>query len=244
MVAGKNKKSICFSNESTLIAIKMNELNRLETWNLELGTDQSQCCALRLIVGLGNPGRQYDGTRHNIGFAVVDSLARQHQVEFSFSSKWNADVAKISQEGVGDLWLMKPQTLMNLSGTAVASFAHFYRLVPAEILIVLDEVMLPVGKIRLRCSGSSGGQRGLESVLMHFSTEAVPRLRLGVGTIADASESDEEKKKNAQMTLSDFVLSRFESQEQSLVEASVQKALEAIETIREQNFKVAMNLYN
>ncbi|MBM3856876.1 MAG: aminoacyl-tRNA hydrolase [Verrucomicrobia bacterium] len=199
---------------------------------------------MRLIVGLGNPGRQYEGTRHNIGFAVVDALARQHQVEFSFSSKWNAEVAKVSQEGKEDLWLMKPLTLMNLSGTAVAAFAHFYRFTPAEILIVLDEVMLPVGKIRLRCSGSSGGQRGLESVLMHFSTEAVPRLRLGIGMVPEDADSDEIKKKHREMTLSDYVLSRFESKEKPLVEASIQRALEAIETIREHGFKAAMNLYN
>lgn len=204
----------------------------------------SDCTAMRLIVGLGNPGRQYEGTRHNIGFSVVEALARKHQVEFTFSSKWNADVAKISEEGRGDLWLMKPLTLMNLSGTSVATFAHFYRLLPAEVLIVLDEVMLPVGKIRLRCSGSSGGQRGLESVLMHFSTEAVPRLRLGVGPIAEEGESDDAKKRKAEMTLSDYVLSRFQSQEQALVEAAIQEAIEAIETIREQDIKAAMNKFN
>lgn len=206
--------------------------------------NENSSAPLRLIVGLGNPGRQYEGTRHNIGFAVVEALARKHQVEFTFSSKWNADVAKISEEGRGDLWLMKPLTLMNLSGTSVAAFAHFYRLLPADVLIVLDEVMLPVGKIRLRCSGSSGGQRGLESVLMHFSTEAVPRLRLGVGPIAEEGESDDAKKRKAEMTLSDYVLSRFQSQEQMLVEAAIQEAIDAIETIREQDIKAAMNKFN
>lgn len=198
----------------------------------------------RLVVGLGNPGRQYEGTRHNIGFAVLDELARQHQVEFSFSSKWNAEVAKVSQQGKEDLWLMKPLTLMNLSGTAVTAFAHFYRLTPAEVLIVLDEVMLPVGKIRLRCSGSSGGQRGLESVLMHFSTEAVPRLRLGIGAAPEEAESDEAKRKHVSMTLSDYVLSRFEPQEKPLVEASIQQALEAIQEICVHDFKAAMNKFN
>lgn len=214
--------------------------------NLDTSTNNvnSHCEEMRLIVGLGNPGRQYDGTRHNIGFAVVDALAREHQVEFSFFSKWNADVAKISQEGKGDLWLMKPRTLMNLSGTAVAAFAHFYRLAPAEVLIVLDEVMLPVGTIRLRCSGSSGGQRGLESVLRHFSTEAVPRLRLGIGAIVEDSESDEEKNKREQRDLSDYVLGRFEQKELPRVEAALQRTLEAIHAIREKGFKMAMNLFN
>ncbi|MCX6957688.1 MAG: aminoacyl-tRNA hydrolase [Verrucomicrobiae bacterium] len=213
------------------------------TDNRQLTTGNSHCEAMRLLVGLGNPGRQYDGTRHNIGFATVDALARQHQVEFSFSSKWNADVAKISHEGSGDLWLMKPRTLMNLSGTAVASFAHFFRLTPAEILIVLDDVMLPLGTIRLRSSGSAGGQRGLESVLMHFSKEAVPRLRLGIGAIAE-EDSDEGKIKSTQIALSDYVLARFESKELPLVQAAVQRAVEALEMIRQQDFKTAMNKFN
>lgn len=214
----------------------MNEQELLRTANSDYST-------VRVVVGLGNPGSQYDGTRHNIGFEVVDALARQHQVEFSFCSKWNADLAKVSQQGIGDLWLMKPRTFMNLSGTAVASFAHFYKLVPAEVLIVLDDVMLCLGKIRLRCSGSSGGQRGLESVLRHFSTEAVPRLRLGIGAVPLELE-EREKKKSLQMTLSDYVLSRFELQEQPLVEAAVQQAVEVIKMIQEQGVKMAMNLFN
>ena len=209
----------------------------------QINSYESPIASPRLIVGLGNPGRQYDGTRHNIGFAVVDALALQYHVEFSFSSKWNADVAKVFQEGSGDLWLMKPRTLMNLSGTAVASFAHFFRIAPAEILVILDDVMLPLGIIRLRGSGSSGGQRGLESVLMHFSTEAVPRLRLGIGAIA-AEDSDEEKIKSMQISLSDYVLARFESKELPLVEAAVQRTVEAIEMIRQQDFKTAMNKFN
>ena len=132
---------------------------------------------------------------------------------------------------------------MNLSGTAVASFAHFFRLTPAEILIVLDDVMLPLGTIRLRSSGSAGGQRGLESVLMHFSTEAVPRLRLGIGAIAE-EDSDEGKIKSTQISLSDYVLARFESKELPLVEAAVQRTVEAIEMIRQQDFKTAMNKFN
>jgi PTH1 family peptidyl-tRNA hydrolase len=210
---------------------------------MNISCDEKSNAPLRLLVGLGNPGRQYDGTRHNIGFAVVDALARQHQVEFSFSSKWNADVARISQEGGSDLWLMKPKTLMNLSGTAVASFAHFYRFTPAEVLVILDDVMLPLGTIRLRCSGSSGGQRGLESVLMHFSTEAVPRLRLGIGAIAEEG-SEEAKIKSTQISLSDYVLARFEPNELPLVEAAVQRALEALQMLQEKGFKMAMNLFN
>ena len=220
----------------------MSDRELLRTTNCQQPTDSSHCAAIRVVVGLGNPGRQYDGTRHNIGFAVVDELARQHQVEFSFSSKWNADVVKISQQGSGDLWLMKPRTLMNLSGTAAASFAHFFRIAPAEILVILDDVMLPLGTIRLRSSGSSGGQRGLESVLMHFSTEAVPRLRIGIGAIAE--DSDEGKIKSAQIALSDYVLGRFESKELPLVKTAIQRAVEAVEMIQQRDFKTAMNKFN
>jgi PTH1 family peptidyl-tRNA hydrolase len=198
--------------------------------------------ALRLLVGLGNVGRQHDGTRHNIGFAAVDALALRHRVEFSFSSKWNADLAKVVQEGGNDFWLMKPRTLMNLSGTAVASFAHFFQITPAEVLVVLDDVMLPLGTTRLRCSGSSGGQRGLESVLIHFSTEAVPRLRLGVGSAS--KESDQEMARASRIPLSDYVLARFESQEIPHVETAIDRAIEAIQSIQERGYEVAMNLYN
>jgi PTH1 family peptidyl-tRNA hydrolase len=204
-------------------------------------TESSHCGAMRLIVGLGNSGRQYDGTRHNIGFEVVDALARQHQVVFSFSSKWNADVAKVIQEGNRQLWLMKPRTLMNLSGTAVASFAHFFQIAPAEILVVLDDVMLSLGTIRLRSSGSSGGQRGLESVLIHFSTQAIPRLRLGIGSDKD---SDQEKIKCTQSPLSDYVLGRFKVEELPHVKTAVQRALEAIQTLQEKGIEIAMNFFN
>lgn len=210
---------------------------------MNISSDESLAMPLRLVVGLGNPGRQYEGTRHNIGFDVVDALAKEYHVAFSFSAKWNADIARVSQENGEDFWLMKPRTLMNLSGTAVAAFSHFFKIAPTEVLVVSDEVMLPVGALRLRRSGSAGGQRGLASVLVHFSTESVPRLRLGVGAPIEEGLSENPKKKEA-MTLSEYVLSRFEAAELVLAGQAIQRAVEAVQTILKQDFGAAMNKFN
>ena len=198
--------------------------------------------AIRLIVGLGNPGREYEGTRHNIGFTILDALAHRHGVNFSFESKWNAQIAKIkpsSSQGI-ELVLMKPMTFMNLSGAAVSTYTRFFHYSAAESLVVLDDVALPLGTVRFRRSGSAGGQRGLESILTHFSTEAVPRLRIGVGAGLETSKSLE----SPEVPLSDYVLSRFRKEEQSLVQETVDRAVEAIECCQRENLETAMNFYN
>jgi PTH1 family peptidyl-tRNA hydrolase len=198
---------------------------------------------IRLIVGLGNPGSEYVGTRHNIGFAVLDALAKKYDVSFSFESKWNAEIAKIPaiSELHSDLVLMKPKTFMNLSGTAVACYARFFHLTPSQILVVLDDVALPLGRLRLRCSGSAGGQRGLESILTHFSTQEVPRLRLGVSAPEDLSKEDPETHSKA---LSHYVLSRFSKEELPLVEASIKQAGDALEYLHQEGLDKTMNFYN
>lgn len=198
---------------------------------------------IRLIVGLGNPGREYDGTRHNIGFAVLDALAKDHGVSFSFESKWNADIAKIpAVDHVDAHWvLMKPKTFMNLSGTAVACYTRFFHLTPSQTLVVLDDVALPLGRLRLRSSGSAGGQRGLESILTHFSTQEVPRLRLGVSAPEDLSKEAPESHSKA---LSHYVLSRFSKEELPLVEASIKRAVDALEYLRQEGLDKTMNFYN
>ncbi|MBX9742017.1 MAG: aminoacyl-tRNA hydrolase [Chthoniobacterales bacterium] len=184
----------------------------------------------RLIIGLGNPGRNYDGTRHNIGFAVVDALAASHGCSFSFESKWNAEVASVSSS----LVLMKPRTFMNLSGTAVSTYTRFFKILAQEVIVVLDDVSLPLGALRIRRGGSAGGHRGLESILTHFSTEEVPRLRLGIG----------EKEKSEEAPLSDFVLSRFHDQELVLVKETIQRTLEALEYLQREGLDKTMNYYN
>lgn len=190
---------------------------------------------IRLVVGLGNPGREYQETRHNIGFAVVDALASDRSCKFSFSSKWNAEIAPISSSFV----LMKPMTFMNLSGAAVASYARFFKITAQEILVILDDVSLPLGSLRLRRHGSAGGQRGLESVLTHFSTQEVPRMRIGVGPSSELQAAD-----RPQVELSDFVLSRFHANELPHVKEAVQHALDALNYLEREDLDKTMNFYN
>ncbi len=179
----------------------------------------------RLIAGLGNPGRQYHGTRHNVGFLVLDELARRAAVEFRFEPKWNAETAQ-----AGGRLLMKPQTFMNLSGEAVGNYSRYHRLPPSEILVVLDDVSLPLGDLRLRFSGSAGGHNGLESVLIHQATETVPRLRVGIG----APGGD----------LVDHVLGKFSDDEATAVNAAVLRAADAVEYANAHGIEAAMNIYN
>lgn len=199
------------------------------TDNRQLIADTSRCVSneIKLVIGLGNPGRNYEGTRHNIGFAVVDALALAHGATFSFEAKWNADVASISSSFV----LIKPRTFMNLSGTAVSSYARFFKISAHEILVVLDDVALPLGALRLRRTGGDGGHHGLESILMHFSTEEVPRLRVGIGA-------------NEVGSLSNFVLARFHDEELVLVKDTIQRALEAITCLQREGLDKAMNSCN
>ena len=143
---------------------------------LRAGADVNEAAApIRLIAGLGNPGREYQRTRHNIGFMVLDRLAADAQLPWDYSEKWSAGWAK------SDVIMVKPATFMNRSGEAVAAIANFYKIAAAEILVVLDDLALPLGRLRLRAQGCSGGHNGLESVFEHFGTEAVPRLRVGIG---------------------------------------------------------------
>jgi len=180
----------------------------------------------RLAVGLGNPGRDYAETRHNVGFLVLDELARRAASSFAFEPKWNSDLASC-----GGRALMKPQTFMNLSGEAVGDYARYFKLSHEEILIILDDVSLPLGKLRLRTSGSSGGQNGLESVLIHLGTEAIPRLRVGIGS-ADGRP------------LQDHVLGRFTSTEEPLVQQAITRAADAFEYANARGINAAMNQYN
>ena len=179
----------------------------------------------RLVIGLGNPGRQFVGTRHNVGFLVVEELARRVAVTFRFEPKWDAEVASF-----GGRLLMKPQTFMNLSGEAVANYARYHRINQSEILVILDDAAIRLGDLRLRPSGSAGGHNGLESILVHMGTEAVPRLRIGIGT--------------ASGVLTDHVLGKFESSEVEVVEASVSRAADAAEFANAHGIEAAMNLYN
>lgn len=184
---------------------------------------------IRLVVGLGNPGREYDATRHNAGFSVLDRIASRLGTSFRKDSKSEALVARVPGE---ELVLMKPTTFMNLSGEAVSDYARFYRIDPASVLVMADDVALPLGALRLRKEGGSGGQKGLESVLIHFSTERVPRLRIGVGGALPGRD------------LSGHVLSRFLPEEQAAADAAFDKASDAALCVVSKGMDHAMNLYN
>jgi len=181
--------------------------------------------AFRLVACLGNPGSQYQNTRHNIGFMVGDELARRSVTTFTFDPKWNAKTAR-----VGGRTLMKPQTFMNLSGEAVGEFSRYYKIPASEIMVILDDTSLPLGMLRLRKSGSSGGHNGLESILVHTGTEAVPRLRVGIG--------------KPESTLHNHVLGGFRQDELPALADSVNRASDAFEYANAHGIEAAMNQFN
>ena len=184
--------------------------------------NQSQ---IRLVAGLGNPGREYQQTRHNVGFMVLDRLAIDARLAWEYSEKWKAGWAK------GDAILMKPATYMNRSGEAVAALANFYKIAVENILIVLDDFALPLGRLRLREQGSSGGHNGLESVFEHFGTEAVPRLRIGIGAAPSQGATD-------------YVLGRFFEEEQALLAMTIRRAADAVKCAIDKGVIAAMNQFN
>jgi PTH1 family peptidyl-tRNA hydrolase len=183
---------------------------------------------LKAIVGLGNPGNEYKRTRHNIGFEVIDELATRWRVDLKSSWKRKARLAAVKDR---DLLLVQPQTFMNLSGAAVAGIMAFYKLPPADVLVVVDEMQLPLGKLRLRPSGSAGGHNGLKSVIGMIGLD-FPRLRIGIG------------RGNQEWDLSDHVLSKFLAEEQPVVDRAVKRAADAVELFIDEGVLAAMNRFN
>lgn len=181
---------------------------------------------IRLVAGLGNPGSEYAGTRHSVGFAVADFFAQRESITFEQQTKWDAMVGKS-----GEIILVKPMTFMNHSGEAVAAVADFYKVTPDRILIVLDDFALPLGRLRIRQSGGAGGHNGLESVIMHLATEDVPRLRLGIGAAPERGSVD-------------YVLSRFFEEERGQMSAMVGRAADAIKCAIDNGIVSTMNRFN
>jgi peptidyl-tRNA hydrolase, PTH1 family len=184
---------------------------------------------VKLIVGLGNPGAQYKGTRHNIGFAVIDEIARRAAVGFE-SAPAEAVIAKWRRPEGGAL-LAKPLTFMNLSGQAVGEIARYFKVDVPDVLIVVDEVQLPLGKLRARARGSAGGHNGLKSVIAHLGDD-FSRLRIGVG------------RGEQQRDLADHVLSRFEKEEAAEVERMTTRAADAAEMFITSGIEAVMNAFN
>jgi PTH1 family peptidyl-tRNA hydrolase len=179
----------------------------------------------RLIVGLGNPGTEYERTRHNVGFMVLDRLA-QGKGQWRKERAWSAHIAKV--DGV---LLCKPQTFMNLSGTAVAAVAGFHQIPASEILVVLDDMSLPLGRLRLRPGGSSGGQKGLKSIVEQLGTQEVARLRLGIGGASPNGAVG-------------HVLGQFRKDETAALEEMLERAEEALCAVQTKGLAAAMNAFN
>ncbi len=182
-----------------------------------------------LIVGLGNPGAGYENTRHNAGFMLVERLATDWKCGWANDRKFRARMAKIARDGKRIL-LCEPQTYMNLSGETVGALAAFYRVVPGRILAVVDDADLPVGTIRLRPGGSSGGHHGLESVEHHLASREFARLRIGIG------------RKDNLREITDHVLGRFDSAETEAMEKVLKRAANQVETWVDAGIEKAMQL--
>jgi peptidyl-tRNA hydrolase, PTH1 family len=183
----------------------------------------------RLIVGLGNPGAKYDRTRHNIGFDLIDQLAKRWQIQVSDQKRF--------QGLVGEGWvnrqkivLLKPQTFMNLSGQAVRSVLDWYKLDPTEVLVLYDDLDLPLGKLRIRLAGSAGGHNGMKSIISHLGTPTFPRLRMGIGKSQDETIS--------------HVLGKFSVAEASIVTDILQLSADAVDLSLGSGVEKAMNKYN
>ena len=167
-----------------------------------------------LVVGLGNPGSQYEQTRHNVGFRALDELAELAGVPVQ-RLKYKALTNTCTLEGAKVL-LMKPVTYMNLSGEAVGEAARFFKLPPERILVISDDVSLPVGKLRIRRSGSAGGHNGLKSIIQHLGSEEFPRIKIGVG-----------QKPRPDYDMADWVLGKFSPEDSTVIDQMVQKAAQA-----------------
>ncbi|MGI0488288.1 aminoacyl-tRNA hydrolase [Pantanalinema rosaneae CENA516] len=189
----------------------------------------------QLIVGLGNPGAKYDRTRHNIGFEVVDALARCWQISLSDNRKFQGIYGEGIATGNSKIRLLKPQTYMNNSGQAIRAVTDWYKLPPESVLVVYDDMDLPVGKLRLRVSGSAGGHNGMKSTIAHLGTQAFPRLRVGIGSAKDVHPDKD--------TVS-HVLGQFSALETKLMAEVVEMAVSAIELSLKQGVEKAMSLYN
>ena len=185
---------------------------------------------MKLIVGLGNPGRRYEGTRHNVGFDVVDLLARRHGAAWEAAPR--GVEALVGRWRQADSVLAKPLTYMNLSGAAVIGLLQFYKIEPADVLVLVDEVHLELGRLRIRRSGSAGGHNGLKSIIASLGSMEFARLRIGIGRGDDRRD------------LADHVLARFDADERSTVAEMVDRSADAVELFVAEGIGPVMNRYN
>jgi len=183
---------------------------------------------MKVVVGLGNPGRRYDGTRHNVGFAVIDSLASGPRAG-RFQSRFQAQMCELVEDA-GKILLVKPETFMNLSGRCVREVLAFYQLPLTDLLVVCDDINLPLGKLRVRTKGTHGGHNGLRDIQNHLGTTEYARLRLGVDSPRDDAV--------------DHVLGRFSAAERKVIDDAVLLASQAVLVWASRGVEACMNQYN
>ncbi len=184
---------------------------------------------MKLVIGLGNPGARYEGTRHNVGFAVVDTLAASPRAE-RFQSRFQAQVAELNED-CGKLLLVKPETFMNLSGRCVRQIMDFYQVPLTDLLVVCDDINLPLGQLRVRARGTHGGHNGLRDIQNHLGTTEYARLRIGVGAPEEGDAVD-------------YVLGRFRPGEREVIADAILLAAQAVIVWASLGVEVCMNRYN
>ena len=189
--------------------------------------EQNDMAAIRLIVGLGNPGREYESTRHNVGFLWVDELARLQNLGFRSEAKFHGLTARGQLHG-HEVLLLKPQTFMNVSGRSVGALVQFYKIPPEEMLVVHDELDLPPGVARLKIGGGHGGHNGLKDIIAHLGSRDFWRLRIGIGHPGDRSE------------VSNYVLNDPRREERELIDEAMQKAQSIAHLVIEGKTEAAM----
>lgn len=184
---------------------------------------------MKLIVGLGNPGREYEGTRHNCGFMVIDKLAEKLNVSVD-QNKFKGLYVKFKYHG-DDVILLKPQTYMNLSGESVSTLMQFFKIEIEDLLVIYDDLDMPVGKLRLRKTGSAGGHNGIKNIIAHLNSQDFKRIRVGID-------------RHKYMKVVDYVLSRFTKEETDAINQGIENAVNAIIDYLDHGFDYIMNRYN
>ncbi len=192
---------------------------------------QKKAAVAWLVVGLGNPGGKYENTRHNVGFLVADELGERGRFPIQrLKFKALTNTAEIGGQSV---LVMKPTTYMNLSGEAVGEAARFYKIAPDHVLVISDDVSLPVGKLRIRTGGSAGGHNGLKSIIQHLGSDQFPRLKVGVGG-----------KPYPDYDMADWVLGKLQGEDKKIMDDAVKRAADAIECLLKDGPQKAMNRFN
>ena len=184
-----------------------------------------------LLVCLGNYGQKYENTRHNIGFMAADRLVEQRDLRCN-RLRFRA-LTELIEFGGARVLLMKPQTYMNLSGEAVGEAARFYKIPPEHVLVISDDVSLPLGKLRVRGSGSAGGHNGLKNIIAHLGTDAFPRVKVGIGAPS-----------NPEYDMVDWVIGTFSASERKIVNETIDRALQAAECVIAEGVMAAQNKFN